>query len=113
MTRMPILHIHAQSYFHQPAFLIGNHDGLMALYEAIGRVLFSNDATWIAELYQSDGEGFPLVLALRANSALDAADHAYTDTEVCGYPRGSGPYGDAEIVAALKSMDHSAKPEGK
>ena len=54
---IPLLHLHAQTAWHDPAYLIGNPKGLRRLMRAIAEALAQGHST-SAEVFVNDGEGF-------------------------------------------------------
>jgi hypothetical protein len=80
MTQAPILHIIAQTYHHQPAFVIGNQEGLTALRDAIDAALKGNDPAE-AGVRPSDGEGYRV--HVRCVTDCDNIPLGYTDGEAC------------------------------
>jgi hypothetical protein len=59
---MGILHIYPQSLWHNPAYVVGDRDGLTALRDAIDRALVSNQPS-AAPVYCHDGEGYTVFVA--------------------------------------------------
>lgn len=59
----PTLHILAQSWPHEPAFVIGGRAGLTALHNAIQRAMRGGAAK--ATVMGNDGEGYGLVVVCR------------------------------------------------
>ncbi|MGC8489629.1 MAG: hypothetical protein ACP5QO_15625 [Clostridia bacterium] len=54
---IPLLHLHAQAVWHDPAYLVGNPEGLRRLVHAITEALAEGHST-SAEVFVNDGEGF-------------------------------------------------------
>ncbi len=75
-----VLHIHAQTEWHEPAFVVGNRLGLTALRDAIDRALNRGDAR--CEVMPQDGECFDLFVIMDdadwQSSSWDRAALPYT-----------------------------------
>lgn len=80
MTQTPVLHIIAQTYYHQPAFIVGNRDGLTALRDALNVALKSSRPVE-AIVYPSDGEGYRVHVRCVGN--CDDIPLGYTDRDAC------------------------------
>ncbi len=68
---VPILHVHAQAAWHDPAFLVGNRAALQALRDLLDTVLAGGPTAQTAGCMVADGEHFDLCVALE-----DAAWHS-------------------------------------
>lgn len=77
----PYLHVHAQPYWHAPAFIVGTREGLMEL----ARILLNavHDGKDSAEFMTSDGEGYSILVAKIKDVDFYKAITPYTD-EVAG-----------------------------
>lgn len=89
---MSKLHIHGQDYYHEPAFIVGTPESLVALKKAIDRALQKEAA--ISNTFASDGEGYSLVV-IKVEDTDKYWDNPllpYSD-EMCKNPFAwSGPY---------------------
>ena len=74
---MPTLNILAQSWVHQPAFIVGDRLGLIALQAAITDAL--DDDRGRALVFSTDGEGYGVMVFLRNEMAH--VPLGYTDEE--------------------------------
>ena len=84
----PLLHIHAQPCWHDPAYIVGNRAGLEALRDGLNATLAG--ASRPAEVFVSDGEGYEVEVQ------LDESD--WQDREGT-WRRRAKPYSD-EIAAS-------------
>lgn len=99
----PLLHIHSQDWWHQPAYIVGNSQGLRQLLVAIERTLEEKKDQG-TEVFAADGEGYPVFVLLddtpwtgdrwtRAElpytdeAARDAADNRLTPQQRRGIDR--------------------------
>jgi hypothetical protein len=57
-----LLHVYGQASYHDEAYLVGNTRGLMALREAIDRVLGTEEVQSSAWVSVSDGEGYDMMI---------------------------------------------------
>jgi hypothetical protein len=71
---VPVLHIHAQQFWHGDAQIIGNRVALEALKSAIERALANGEAD-AGEMYVADGEGYTVCVRLRDVPIADALWH--------------------------------------
>lgn len=62
MAEVALLHVHAQEFWHDNAYLIGNRAGLEKLRRAIDEAL--TDGTDFRDLTTADGEGYKLVVMM-------------------------------------------------
>ena len=66
MDKDILLHIHAQEYQHNPAYIIGNRDGLLALKTLIEQALENGDTISANRgndmIFTADGEGYEVVV---------------------------------------------------
>ena len=85
-----LLHIVAQAHYHEPAFIAGNRDGLLALKKAIDKALMGQARTACAEVCPNDGEGFRVYVRWLGTGEIDAVPYGYTDTEAC--PKSGAPW---------------------
>lgn len=81
------LHLHAQSFPHDEAWVVGDRDGLQALRDAIDAALSGHPSA--ARSFAADGEGFvsivvcaemgsnPLLPYAEANNQYGRAQHPY------------------------------------
>lgn len=54
----PLLHVYGQHFYHGPAMLRGNRQGLLELYMALRQALDTSHG--VATVFAIDGEGYPL-----------------------------------------------------
>lgn len=87
---LPILHLIAQPYWHRPAFVVGNRDGLTALRDAIDAALAGGEPA--AETMCRDGEGYRIHVRCVPAAEMDAIPLGYTDRELC--PDSGDPWPD-------------------
>ena len=74
------LHIYAQSFQHQDAWIVGTRDSLMALRDALNRALESQTLEKL-ESFTGDGEGYS-VLVLQVDGVTAAElRYPYVDYE--------------------------------
>lgn len=78
---LPILHLIAQSRWHEPAFVVGNRAGLIALRNAIDAALARAEPA--AEVMCRDGEGYRVHVRCVPADEMDAIPLGYTDRELC------------------------------
>ena len=80
-SAIPILHVHAQAHWHEPATIVGNRPALEALAQAIRRALHGNPSR--VDAFVADGEGFECHVRLRdapvGAEAWSNARMPYTD----------------------------------
>jgi hypothetical protein len=69
---IPLLHLHAQAAWHDPAYLIGNPEGLRRLAHAITEALARGQST-SADVFVNDGEGFRVHVLCDASPWEDAS----------------------------------------
>lgn len=67
----PVLHIHAQSHWHDDATIIGTRDALRALRVAIDTALTGDPGH--ADVFCADGEGYAVRVLLRDRGPDDPA----------------------------------------
>lgn len=91
-TTAGVAHIIAQSYFHQPAFLIGDREGLERIRDAIAQALETGEAR--RGIFAQDGEGYGVHVLCVTEAEMDGVPYGYTDTEMCGE---RGPWTEAMI----------------
>lgn len=88
---IPLLHLHAQAAWHDPAYLVGNPEGLRHFVRAITEALAQGHST-SAEVFVNDGEGFRVRVLCDA-SPWDAAS----------WTRRAVPYTDEPARETLSS----------
>jgi len=69
-----LLHLYAQTNWHDPAFIVGNRPALLALKAAIERALSDEEGMGKADAFTADGEGYSLYVALNASEQLSSLD---------------------------------------
>lgn len=88
---MKLLHIYSQLSYHTPAFIIGSHEGLVALREAIDKCLASNDIAETPSVYVNDGEGYKVYIKKEefddAESLAAKLAVPYTGEDAKFYPK--------------------------
>lgn len=104
-TTIPLLHIYAQSYQHQPAVIIGNREALELLHEAIDRAIRGHDNEAVA--FAKDGEGYGAIVLLTDDDEFRKTPLPYTDPE---FERGGFP---ENIMRRLVSVVAPPKGERK
>lgn len=78
---IPVLHVHAASFWHDDAWIVGNREGLERLRTAIDRALAKGGAH--ADAFVNDGEGFHCFVAVESDADMDRLNVPYTD-EIAG-----------------------------
>lgn len=82
MDKEAVLHIYGQWIWHDSAVIAGNKAGLMALRDAIQRVLVNGaDSKAIAEVFVIDGEGYDIQVFLENTSDIASRKLPYTDPD--------------------------------
>ena len=78
---MPTVHLHAQSYWHDAAYINGNRAGLLALRQAIDDALQEprEAAAGRAETRTNDGEGYDLIVRCVHGQHIYKLALPYTD----------------------------------
>lgn len=83
------LHIYAQPYWHEHAFIVGDRIALEALKVAIEHALANGGGTLTA--FTADGEGYSTNVYCEEREAFwKASALPYTDEATCGTPHGKG-----------------------
>lgn len=78
--RLNCLHIYAQEYGHDQAYVVGEREALIALRDAIDRVLANEeDNKETFEAYAGDGEGFDVIVRCVDNTVFEELMLPYTD----------------------------------
>lgn len=102
---IPVLHLHAASFWHDDAWVVGNREGLERLRAAIDRALQKGGAH--AAAFVNDGEGFHCFVAVESDSDMDRLNVPYTDemagsaTDGCHWPHeGKTPGCDKALKSA-------------
>ena len=85
-------HIIAQRGFHDPAFIVGDHNGLTQIRDAINTALEEGSAR--GRTFAADGEGYSVYVLCVTDAEMADVPYGYTDTEICGLP---GPWTNAMI----------------
>lgn len=77
----PLMHIHAQAFWHDGAFIVGNTESLCRLVNAIiEAITLSKEGT--AELICNDGEGYTLrIIRCDDEKTWDKLALPYTDPD--------------------------------
>lgn len=81
-TGFPCVHILPQQCWHDPAFIVGNREGLTALRDAINDALIHESAS--TEVFADDGEGYRVAVVYRHD--MSDVPFGYTD-EITGRRR--------------------------
>jgi hypothetical protein len=77
---MSKLHIYAQPYNHEDAWIVGNSESLTALRDAITRVLKGENTITGAKSFCEDGEGYAtLVLRVEDDAVWKSLRPPYTE----------------------------------
>lgn len=82
-NKQRLLHIYGQSFWHEPAFIVGNIQGLRALQKAIEQAIdeavdVKNPGTASAECFTNDGEGY-IVFVVCDEGNFEKRALPYTD----------------------------------
>lgn len=108
MSELPdhgILHIYGQQFWHDDAVIIGDRRALELLRAQIDKALTEGvAANEGCDFFQSDGEGFPLYIAVASQDELDRLAGAYHDPDIQDH--GVSPF---EIVTARTSESEARK----
>lgn len=64
MSELRLLHVHAQCAHHDDVRIVGNREGLKALFDAIEVALFDTDVPGKAPVMVSDGEHYDVFVRL-------------------------------------------------
>jgi len=92
MINNPVIHVWSPYAFHEESYIVGNREGLVKLYQAIGSVLNKSKGTTTASFFISDGEGYDMVVTLVEDKDLDkiaipyTASYAVEKREITTYP---------------------------
>lgn len=84
------LHIFAQPYWHQAAFIVGDREALVRLKEALDAVLDTNNAGYDTaeasfDAFTADGEGYKTIILCREeNDVWNKIAMPYTDENTVG-----------------------------
>ena len=82
-----ILHIHAQSFWHNPAKIVGTRAGLENLQKALNKVLSSTKESPSAEFtaYPQDGEGYLVEIEIKSEREMEKDPLPYSDRTIMGF----------------------------
>lgn len=83
------LHLYAQAYQHQEAWMVGTRDGLTALRDALNVALASNEPTPLTTS-TNDGEGYKVVIWPVSEAKMQDFKTPYTDP--MGHQAGKSPF---------------------
>lgn len=83
------LHIYAQQYQHQEAWVVGTKDGLTALRDAL-TVALAADAPISIPAFTNDGEGYKVIVWPMAEAKVQDLRTPYVDPD--GYQAGQSPF---------------------
>jgi hypothetical protein len=72
------LHIIAQGFSHDPAWVIGTKEALIGLQAAIGRTLDGGEVQ-ACQTFSADGEGFHIMVASVTEKQMEAVPFGYTE----------------------------------
>ena len=81
---VPLLHLIAQTAWHDPAFIVGNREGLKRLRKAIDTALLRPGAWTRADECAADGEGYGVHVRCVTTAEMETAPYGYTDPVACG-----------------------------
>ena len=98
MEKVPIIHVLAQERWHDPAVIVANRAGLLALKEAVDKALESEIGK--ANVFCEDGEGYELAVIHRTGLVAHGnsdTPFGYTDEDCCA--KDTRPYPDWLIQA--------------
>ena len=82
----PVVHLHAASFWHDDAWIVGNREGLEQLRAAIDRALDKGGTH--ASAFVNDGEGFTCFVALESDADMNRLNVPYTDEVARGPTQG-------------------------
>ena len=75
----PILHIYAQQYYHQDAYIVGNKESLTELRNAINKAIDA-DSNEQCESSVADGEGYNInIMIVNDDRTFDKLRRPYID----------------------------------
>lgn len=78
-----MLHIYGQAFWHQPVLIAGTLDDILQLGNELIFASISNGYRRVTSFYQTDGEGYPVVIQIMPDEEMQKLPNAYND-EVCG-----------------------------
>lgn len=70
---MPIIHLYPNQSFHEPAYIVGNEEGLRALRAIIDVALVKRKAS--SEVFCNDGEGYDLHVIIAKDTGILAVPY--------------------------------------
>lgn len=79
---IPIIHVIAQVAWHDPAFIVGNREGLTALRAALDAALSSDSGSYCTAFVE-DGEGFNLHVRCMTTPEMEGVPYGYTASDLC------------------------------
>lgn len=79
MDKYPVVHIYGQYAHHMEAIILGNIQGLLELYSAIGKALqTSNGDGETGKVCCNDGEGYDIKIQIVEDEMIDKLPVPYT-----------------------------------
>lgn len=79
---VPLIHVIAQVAWHDPAFIVGNREGLKHLRKAIDAALSAHGAGHV-DAFAEDGEGYGLHIRCVTDAEMESVPYGYTASDLC------------------------------
>ena len=76
-----LIHVIAQKAWHDPAFIVGNREGLERLRDTIIAALSTEDIASM-DAFADDGEGFRLHVCCVTDAGMETVPYGYTATDL-------------------------------
>jgi hypothetical protein len=86
-----VLHIYAQPFQHQEAWVVGTREGLTILRDALTKALETEGPVSTVSS-TNDGEGYHVLIWAMPEEKAQQLRTPYTDTEIVGPQTGPTPY---------------------
>lgn len=108
-SKLPVMNVYASPSNHGEAFIVANHEGLVALRKVIEALLQQppgsgrQGASQVCEQYCTDGEGYPLIVVKCDEVTLEPLALPYTDPVGVDPQAALSPW---ELPSAKAAFDH-------
>lgn len=85
-SKLPVMNVYASLTSHGEAFIVANHEGLIALRKVIEALLQQppgdgrQGACQVCEQFCTDGEGYPLIVVKADEATLDPVALPYVES---------------------------------